>query len=321
MQSLRGIVNFMQTAESGSFTAASAVLGISAVAVGKNVSALEHDLGVRLFQRSTRQLKLTDEGRMLIDQSRSALHDLDFACRSVRQRAQSPNGLVRITSVTPFGRGIVQPLLAKLAQTYPKIQIELVLDDKVTDMIAEGFDIGLRVGQMSQPTLLARPIAALHFVVVGSPDYFRTFGAPKVPTELVKHKCMSLVSGKTGALRTSSSASTWRLGDVNQPTIVELPSGFRSNDVSVLLASALQGQGLALCPLPLVAPHLRRGELRIALPQWMGRGLTVFLHYPSRKNLPARVRVVVDFMLEKLRQHEDLAPEIAADVSAWTTNA
>jgi DNA-binding transcriptional LysR family regulator len=107
MQSIRGIVNFLQTAESGTFTAASKVLGISAVAVGKNVAALEQDLGVRLFQRTTRQLHLTNEGRLLVDQCKLPMRELEFAYKGIRQRAMSPTGLVRITCVPPFGRGLI----------------------------------------------------------------------------------------------------------------------------------------------------------------------------------------------------------------------
>jgi DNA-binding transcriptional LysR family regulator len=321
MQSIRGIVNFLQTAESGTFTAAAAVLGVSAVAVGKNVAALERDLGVRLFQRSTRNLQLTEEGRILIEQCKLPMRDLEFALKSIRQRAQSPTGLVRVTCVSPFGRGILQPLLPQLADLYPKIQIELVLDSKVVDMVAEGFDIGIRVGQMLQPTLLARPIAPLHFAVVGSPSYFRANGVPISPSDLVKHKCVAL----RGSLADSSVAETlkcsWRLGDIKDATFATLPAALVSNDDYVLLSSAIQGQGLYFCPLPLALPHLVRGDLQIALPDWIGTGLTVFLHYPSRKNLPARVKLVVDFLLDRLRSHEDLAPKQPKDLAPWVVHA
>jgi DNA-binding transcriptional LysR family regulator len=317
MQSIRGIVNFLQTAESGSFTAASAVLGISAVAVGKNVAALEAELGVRLFQRTTRQLQLTDEGRLLVEQCSSPMRDLEFAYKSIRQRAQSPNGLVRITSVTPFARGIVQPLLPMIAEQFPKIQVELVLDDKVVDMVADGFDIGIRVGQMLQPTLIARPIAALNFVVVGAPSYFRTNGIPKELDDLARHKCLSSRSGNQDETPDQTLNGLWRLGDFKSPTIAKVPASLLSNDVAVLLSCALQGQGLFYCPLPLVVPHLRKGELQVALPQWVGHGLSAFLHYPSRRNLPARVKVIVDFMLRNLRDHDFLQPERVTELEGW----
>ena len=163
MQSLRGVVSFLQTAETGSFTKAGVVLGISAVAVGKNVSALEQALGVRLLQRSTRQLNLTEDGRLFVAQCQSPLRDLEFAYRTVRQRGQSLTGAVRITSVVPFGRGLVQPLLTEFAALYPKISVDLVLSDQVTDMIAQGFDIGIRVGRTQAPNLIARDIAPLSF--------------------------------------------------------------------------------------------------------------------------------------------------------------
>jgi DNA-binding transcriptional LysR family regulator len=317
VQSIRGIVNFLQTAESGSFTAASAVLGISAVAVGKNVAALEAELGVRLFQRTTRQLQLTDEGRLLVEQCSSPMRDLEFAYKSIRQRAQSPNGLVRITSVSPFARGIVQPLLPMIAEQFPKIQVELMLDDKVVDMVADGFDIGIRVGQMLQPTLIARPIAALSFVVVGAPSYFRANGVPKEIEDLARHKCLSSRISNQEVTPDQTLNGLWRLGDFKNPTIVKVPASLLSNDVAVLLSCALQGQGLFYCPLPLVLPHLRKGELQAALPQWTGHGLSAFLHYPSRRNLPARVKVIVDFMLKNLRDHDYLQPERLTELESW----
>jgi DNA-binding transcriptional LysR family regulator len=317
MQSIRGIVNFLQTAESGSFTAASAVLGISAVAVGKNVAALEAELGVRLFQRTTRQLQLTDEGRLLVEQCSSPMRDLEFAYKSIRQRAQSPNGLVRITSVTPFARGIVQPLLPIIAEQFPKIQVELALEDKVVDMVADGFDIGIRVGQMLQPTLIARPIAALNFVVVGAPSYFRANGVPKEIDDLARHKCLSSRFANQEETPDQVVNGLWRLGDFKSPTIAKVPASLLSNDVAVLLSCALQGQGLFYCPLPLVVPHLRKGELQVALPQWTGHGLSAFLHYPSRRNLPARVKVIVDFMLKNLRDHDFLQPERVTELEGW----
>jgi DNA-binding transcriptional LysR family regulator len=318
MQSLRGIVNFLQTADSGTFTAASEVLGISAVAVGKNVAALERDLGVRLFQRTTRQLQLTEEGRLLVEQCRLPMRDLEFAYKSVRQRAQSPTGLVRITCVPAFGRSLLQPLLPELAALYPKIQVELALENKVVDMITDGFDIGIRVGQMSQPTLLARPIAPLNFVVVGAPSYFRGFGVPKHPDDLGKHHCVTQSATSQDDSRLESLRSAWRLGDVKNPTMGHTPVRLISNDQSILLACAIAGQGLFHCPLPLALPHLIRGELQLALTDWTSTGLNVFLHYPSRRNLPTRVKLVVDFFLNRLRDHEYLQPLSNDDLTRWS---
>jgi DNA-binding transcriptional LysR family regulator len=318
MQSLRGIVNFLQTVDSGTFTAASEVLGISAVAVGKNVAALERDLGVRLFQRTTRQLRLTEEGRLLVEQCRLPMRDLEFAYKSIRQRAQSPTGLVRITCVPAFGRGLLQPLLPKLYALYPKIQVELALENKVVDMIADGFDIGIRVGQMSQPTLLARPIAPLNFVVIAAPSYFRNHGVPKHPDDLAKHKCVAQSASLQDDSKVEALKSAWRLGDIKNPTIGQTPVAFISNDQAVLLACALEGLGLFYCPLPLALPHLIRGEVQMALTDWMSTGLNVFLHYPSRRNLPTRVKLVVDFFLKQLRDHEYLQPLSAENMKRWS---
>jgi DNA-binding transcriptional LysR family regulator len=188
-------------------------------------------------------------------------------------------------------------------------------------MVADGFDIGIRVGQMAQPTLLARPIAPLPFVVVGAPSYFRTQGIPQHPVELAKHQCVCLRSSLAESTSVDSQKSIWRLSDFKNPTMATVTAKIISNDDSVVLASALQGQGLFYCALPLALPHLQRGELQVALPGWVGSGLTVFLHYPSRRNLPARVKLVVDFLLMRLRDHEDLQPERLKDLSRWTATA
>jgi DNA-binding transcriptional LysR family regulator len=317
MRSLRGMMSFVQTAESGSFTAAGLTLGISAVAVGKNVSALEAELGVRLFQRSTRQLRLTNEGMLLLEQCKPPMQELEFAHRTVQQLGKSPAGPVRITSVTPFGRGLVQPVLTQFSALYPRIQIDLMLDDKVVDMIAEGYDIGIRVGQMDQPNLIARNIAALPFIVVAAPSYLKAHGAPTHPSQLAQHNCLCVKNSKTKALTVSDRACTWRLANCDGLLSVPVQGNLATNDMATVLASALQGQGLFYAPLPLVTPYLRRGELKLVLPVWAGRGANVFLHYPNRRNLPARVKILVDFLLEKLRIHPDLNLNIDADLKAW----
>jgi DNA-binding transcriptional LysR family regulator len=314
MQSLRGIVSFLQTAETGSFTRAGRVLGISGVAVGKNVSVLETALGVRLLQRSTRQLKLTDEGQLFVEQCQNPLRDLEFAYRTAHQRAQSPTGTVRITSVVPFGRGFVQPLLAQFALLYPKLRVELVLNDQVTDMIADGFDIGIRVGHIQAPNMIARNIAPLPFVIVAAPSYLQQNPVPQQLSDLAQHNCL--------CFRTDSIAkpegTTWQLGNASARTPVAVRGNLMSNDLATLLAAALAGQGLIFAPLPLVRQHLRRGELQIVLPQFMSRTLVVYLHYPSRKNLPARVKVAIDFLIEKLHVLPDLQAVSDADYQAWT---
>lgn len=314
MQSLRGIVSFLQTAETGSFTKAGVVLGISAVAVGKNVSALEQALGVRLLQRSTRQLKLTEDGRLFVAQCQSPLRDLEFAYRTVCQRGQSPAGAVRITSVVPFGRSLVQPLLSEFAVLYPKISVDLVLNNQVVDMIAQGFDIGIRVGNTQAPNLIARDIAPLPFVIVAAPSYLQRNAAPQQVAHLADHNCLCL-QGESGA---RPEAVVWRLGNIETRTTVAVSGNLRSNDHATLLGAALAGQGLMLAPMPLVVAYLRRGELQIVLPQWVASALSVYLHYPSRKNLPARVKVAIDFLLERLRAHPDLAACSDADTHAWT---
>ena len=311
MASLQGITNFIKTVRAGSFAGAARELGVSAVAVSKNVAALEKSLGVRLLNRSTRALSLTDEGRAYHERCAAPLQALEDASAFAKSSTNSVSGMLRVTSITPFGRGYVIPMVQKFCRLYPQIQIELLLDDNVSDMIANGFNVGVRAGLQQVPEAIARKICDLSFVICGAPDYFSQYGTPKKLEDLATHQCLHLTRN-TAAVSRHSDPLVWRVGPASSARTVPARGNLIANDFNALEQAALNGMGLFNAPLPLVMPHFRSGALKPVLPMGMSTGLSIYLHYRSRRNQPARVRVFIDYMLEGLRNQPDLAGDAAS---------
>ncbi len=300
MESLRGMVSFVQTARCGSFARAAEVLGVSAVAVSRNVARLEAQLGVRLFARTTRQLALTAEGVALLAQCEAPLATLDAAFQSARGGADVPTGTVRVTAVSPFVRGYLAPSLGAFHARYPKVVLDIECSEQVSDMVAGRFDVGVRVGRLDDAGFVARPLGPLALALCSSPEF------------LARHDesaDISEMAGRHGlGLRPTGSSQTvpwWLHTDAG---LVQVPVGgaLVCNDFATLAAASAAGLGVAQLPLVAALPLLRAGALRVLHPQLSPRGLQLFLHYPDRQ-LPARVRVFVDFVLETARSHPDLA--------------
>jgi DNA-binding transcriptional LysR family regulator len=300
MKSLKGIASFVSVASTGSFAKAARQQGVSAVAVGKNVATLERQLGVRLFQRTTRKLTLTTEGQSYLDQCQGPLRELEAAQVSVQKSSKALSGLVRVTSVVPFGTGFVLPLLPKFHARHPKVQVQLHLDDAVSNIVADSYDVGIRVGQLKDASFIARSIAPLPFVVCASPSYFQRRGKPVSLSDLADQNCLRF--SRVG----SHDPMPWFLTGLDASLDAKLPCNFLINDFAALIQAAVAGQGLACVPLPLAMPLFRAKRLLPALTEHIRSDLMVYLHYPNRKNLPARTRAFVDFVLDQLGREADL---------------
>ena len=317
LESIRGVVGFVRTVAAGSFAGAAKKLGVTPVAVSKNVQRLERQLGVRLLQRSTRKLSLTEEGRVFYERCTGPLQELESAQSAVREKSSSPAGTLRVTSISPFGRTYILPLLPAFSRLYPRIEVELHLDDSINDMIAEGYDVGIRAGQMRDGSMVVREIVPLHFVVCGASSYFAEHGVPATPADLAKHNCLRLRS--RGAR--PDSALNWLLGPNRSPVTPPVRGNFIANDITTLVMAAEHGQGLVFAPLPFVLPLFRAGALVPVLPEWISRPAHIFVHYPNRRQLPARVRTFVNFLLEHLRKNPDLGSDAQSLVAPFSSKA
>jgi DNA-binding transcriptional LysR family regulator len=300
MKSLKGIGSFVAVVSTGSFAAAARAQGVSAVAVSKNVATLERQLGIRLLQRTTRKMNVTVEGATFYQQCLGPLRELESAQSNVQRVGSEISGLLRVTSVSPIARTFIVPLLEPFHARYPKVQVELHLDDAVSDMVSKGYDVGIRVGALKDASVIARTIAPMSFVVCGSPGYLRRFGAPRLLGELEAHNCLRL--RRVG----SNDAMPWSLAGLDRSANQRLQGNFFANDFHALLDACARGLGLACLPLPLVMPLFRSGQLRPVLTEHIESRADVYLHYPSRRNLPARTRCFVEFVVNQLRDEHDL---------------
>jgi DNA-binding transcriptional LysR family regulator len=304
VKAIRGVVGFVRTVEAGSFAGAARTLGITPVAVGKSVQRLERQLGVRLLQRSTRKLSLTVEGRAYYERCAGPLRELENARSAIAERGRNPTGALRVTCLSPFGRAYVLPLVPEFTRRYPGIELELHFDDAVSDMIAGGYDVGIRAGEARDGTMVMREVAPLHFVVCGAPVYLAERGIPLSASDLARHNCLRL-RGRGPAAR----SAPWRLGSSRFPETLSVDGNFLANDIPALVTAAVHGQGLVFAPLPFVLPLFRNGVLWPVLAEWVSQPARIFIHYASRKHIAARVRAFVNFMLERLRGNPDLTSD------------
>ncbi len=316
MKGISGAVGFVRTVEAGSFAGAAKKLGITPVAVSKNVQRLEQRLGVRLLRRSTRKLSVTEEGRLYYERCVGPLRELESAESAITEKGRSPTGAIKVTSLSPFGRTYVLPLIPAFSRLYPGIELELRLDDAVSDMIAGGYDVGIRAGEARDGSMVMREVAPLNFVVCGAPSYFAERGIPLTVADLAKHNCLRL-RGRGPATHSLK----WRLGPKGLADSPPIKGNFLAHDITTLVTAAVYGQGLVFAPLPLVLPLFRTGQLRPVLPDCVAQPARIFIHYPSRKHLPARVKAFVNFMLEHLRSNPDLTSDPQALLAPFVSLA
>jgi DNA-binding transcriptional LysR family regulator len=311
MKSLKGIASFVSVASAGSFAAAAKAQGVSAAAVSKNVATLERQMGVRLFQRTTRKLSLTSEGQTFYSQCLGPLRDLEAAQAVVQKSAKSISGLVRITSASPFATGYIMPLIPQFQKRYPLVQIELNLDDRVSDMLGQNYDLGIRVGPMADSALVARTIAPLPFVICGSAEYFKRAGRPEAIDDLRKHNCLRL------RFQGRQDFFVWMMRGIDADMDKKITGNFIGGDFVSLLMAASQGQGLVCVPLALAMPLFRSGQLQPVLTDFIAPRISAYLYYPNRKNLPARTRAFMDYVLDSLKKEKDLNSPFAALVAPF----
>ncbi len=308
MQSLRGILNFTRTAELGSFAKAAQELGISAVAVSQNISRLEQALGVRLLARSTRALTLTPEGLAFLEQCKEPLAQLQTACQEAATSAQTASGHLRASVVSPVAFLYLVPLLPKLMARHPELTLELELSEDTSPLIAKKFDVGVRVGALQDAAYVARPLGPLRMHMCASPAYLALHGSPANLEAAQAHAWVTLQLAQLE--RPAPLYVQVRDGAARSLRTINVRPKLTTNDYRTVLAACEAGLGLAQLPQPLALAALQAGRLQAVLPDHAPEGLQLFIHYPSRKQLPARVRAFVDFCIEHFAGHPDLTQDV-----------
>jgi len=307
-QRVRAILSFVEAVDAGSFAAASRALGISAAAVSKNVAGLEQALGVRLMNRTTRTLSLTDEGSLFLKQARIALEALDAAVDVLAEQRFETRGHVRISTSAAFGRDHLMPVLPGLQTRYPALSVEVDFDDRVIDLVRDGYDLALRGGHVADSALVARPICQLNMVLVASPDYLARSGVPATPQALASHR---LIARRFLAGRVSR--WSFRRGDGSLITQDLEHAVLTLSAPEALTQSAVLGMGIAQVGVHHAWSYLQSGQLKALLVGQHDPGhYEMVLQYPHRALMAPRVRVTVDYLLAAFAADEALHVPLAA---------
>ena len=296
MDLIAGLHAFIRVVETGSFSAFAREANVSQSAVTRQIAQLEEHFGVRVFHRTTRKLSLTDEGQELVTRARHLLEEAEDLEDTFGKAGGSPTGLVRIG--VPIGAAILMVQdIATLLQEHPLLSIELVVRERMDDLVAERLDLALHFGQTSDTSLVSRVLANLGSAAVAAPAYLERYGAPEHPSDLVNHTCIVQETGPDSA--------HWSFDGPNGQADVEVVSTFRSNNSLVVRQAALAGYGIALLGDPLIVNDTRSGRLYRLLPNYTARRRQVFVVYPSRRHLPQRTRLVIDFLVDRFKRVEE----------------
>jgi len=291
---------FVRAAELQSFSKTANELAVKTSTVSRYISELEKDLGIALFNRSTRGLVLTEGGRLFREHAIVALRALDDAREVTSSLNRTPQGVLRVTIPPAFGRLHIVPHLPAFMAHYPDIDLDIVSTDETLNMIDAGVDVAIRTGVMPDSSLMARRLAPHRRIVCGSPAYLERRGTPRIPDDLSAHDTLRLSlmpDDKWSFTRASADLPAAR--EEREPLVIELHGRLRADDAEAVLALAVAGCGVALLPSWLAAADLRAGHLQQVLPEWEVRAgraePAVWAAYPPKKIVSSKVRAFVDF--------------------------
>lgn len=292
LQRLGDMAIFAKVVESGSFTQAAIALGMSKGAVSKAIARLEQHLAVRLLQRTTRQLKLSSEGQAFFAYCQQVVRQADQAEHHLSELRDEPVGTIRISVAVTYGSTVIAPLIPELLQRYPKLQLELDLNDKIIDLVADEVDLGIRFGKLPSSSLIARKLTHLPIVLVASPAYLAAHGVPQHPHDLVHHYCISTNSGGPD--------SCWEFQEHGKPLQVRTSGPFHTNSNRAAKPTVLSGMGLMFVTRYQVEEELQAGLLVQVLSDYMPKPLPVHLVYPHRTHMKAGLKLVLQYLQSKL---------------------
>jgi len=287
---LDGMAVFVGVINAGSFTAAARALGHSTSYVSKEITRLEKRLGSRLLNRTTRTISLTDAGRAYYERSSQIVIDAENAERSINQLQEKPSGLLRINAPVSFGTNYLLDVFPQFMHRYPDVKLEVEFNDRLIDVVAEGYDVVIRVGDIKDSNLVARKFTSSRGVVVASPDYLKRKGCPKQAEDLVQHDCI--------AYSLLPTPTQWSFHKDGVRTSVTVDPRAMCNIAVVEVAMVMQGIGITRLPLFTCEKEVASGDLKVILDDYDQVKFDVYAVYPHRQYLTAKVRAFVDFVVD-----------------------
>lgn len=287
MDTFKQISAFVNVATRGSLSAAARLENVTPAIIGRRLDALEARLGVRLILRTTRKLTLTFEGQAFLEDCQRVLNDLANAEAAVSLGGMQASGYLKISGPLGFGRQHVAPLVAEFMKANPEVRVNLNLSDRVVDLIHENIDCAIRIGELTDSSLVSVRLGEMRRLVVASPAYLVEHGVPRTPDDLARHTCLSL-NQQRGWL--------FRNPDSGEVASVKVNGPFECNDGAVMHEWALAGRGLAWRSLWEVGRDLKEGRLTSVLDAWQAPPMGIYAVFPQRRHLPLRVRLFIDLL-------------------------
>ncbi len=289
---LMAMAVFRRVAETGNFSEVAQELKLSQPTVSKQVAALENHLGIKLMHRSTRQLKLTEAGKDYYQHCRQIIDEIDENEANIRQNQSLLSGTLRISTPVKYGELHIAPLVCEFLKLHPQLKIDLNMDDHYVDLVKEGIDLAVRVGPLTDSSMVARKLGDFPRVTVASPDYLSRIGVPKTPRDLATHNCIVFTLLTT--------QNQWHYVGPNGSEKVQVSGSFTTNNPSTMKKAALESIGIIVAPTWLLEDSLRRGELVPILNDYRATPMEIHILYPERRFVPARVRQFMKFLRDRL---------------------
>lgn len=292
MLDLNDIMIFARVIEAGSFTAAARLLGMPKTTVSRRIAALERELGVRLLQRTTRSLNLTDAGRLYYEESSQALRAIEGANLRLAEARAEPAGTIRVSAPVGFGGHFLQDAIVKFLATYPKTRVELRLTDDRLNLIENGIDLAFRTGILEDSTLITRKLGATHRILCAAPEYLARCEAPETPDDLTRHDCV--IAGP------SATHAQWVLEGPHGQETVTVSGRFAANEMQAVMAATVAGYGIAQLPRGVADASIEDGRLRRVLDGYKTPAGGLHVVYPSSQHVPPMVKAFIELAAGRL---------------------
>lgn len=293
MDKLAGMAMFVKVVECGSFTKAAEISNVSSTMVAKHIRTIEKRLGACLLHRTTRRQYLTEVGRLYYERCKQVLAEVELAEASASELQASPRGLLRLVAPVSFGNENLVPVLVDYLVRYPNVSVDLTLDNHVPDLINEGYELGIQIGKLDAPNLVARPLRPYRRILAAAPSYLAKHGKPNHPEQLNAHSCLGLSYWRHN--------TQWQLvGPKDLEYEVTVTGRFSANQGSALKTAALLGAGIVLQPEMSLSQDINTGNLIHVLPEWSFKPTPMYLIYAQDARPTAKLRSMIDFLIERL---------------------
>jgi len=294
MDQLVAMKLFTRVVETSSFSAVAREMNMGQPAVSKQISALEQKLGVKLLNRSSRQLVLTEAGTVYYERCHGILADVDEAEDVASSLTATPRGRLRVNMSVAFGRLHIAPFIPEFLERYDDISLDIMMNDQYSDLVADRIDLAIRIGELGDSSLMARKLGVSPMVIVGAPAYFEKHGHPEHPEELKEHNCLTYSFLNNGNI--------WHFQKEGQDISIQVKGNCQSDNTDGIRDVMIAGTGLALVPAWLVRCELAHGELVTTLSHYLPWSSPIHAVYPESKYVPLKVRCFIDFLLEKFAE-------------------